>query len=224
MATLESNDANIIDAESINLRLVIYPILLALVVIVGGFSYYYYLQSARESLENEARAALLQAKTPEAMVKVADQYPRTNVETIALLKAAEGSFSTRDFPGALADYRRIVNTVGADAELRDTAQLGLASVQETTGKLDDAVNAYLEVARRQAKSPYAPYGYNSAARIYEQRGDKIDERKILAEMATLDNTSTFVKQAQYKLKQMAASSPTPLTVQAPATNAAPANK
>jgi predicted negative regulator of RcsB-dependent stress response len=219
MATLESDDSNILDAGTVNWRLVVYPILAALVVVVGGLGYYYYLQKQREQLEASARAALLQAKTPEELVKVADQFPRADQGTLALLNAADGSFAKRDYAAAIQDYQRIIQTVTTHAELRDSAQLGLASSLEATGKIDDAINAYLEVARRGAKSPYAPLAYNAAARLYEERGDKDNERKILTEAAGLDPDSPFVKQAQFKLKEMAAAALPPLTVQVPATPA-----
>ncbi len=140
MATLESNDSNILDAETINWRLVVYPIVAAVILLLGGFGYYYYLQSQRELLETQARAVLLQARTPEEFVKVADAFPKTDQATIALLSAAEGSFIKRDFAAAMADYQRIVGAA-ADPELRDSAQLGLARSLEASGKPDDAVGA-----------------------------------------------------------------------------------
>jgi tetratricopeptide (TPR) repeat protein len=204
MATLESDDSNIIDAETTNWRLVVYPILAALVVAVGGFGYYYYLQAQREQLEASARGTLLQAKTPEELVKVADQFVGTDQGILARMNAA------------IADYQRITQPVTTDAELRDSAQLGLASSLEANGKIDDAINAYLDVARRGAKSPYAPFACNSAARLYDQRGDKDKEREILTEAASLDPDSPFVKQAQFQLKQMAAAAQPPLTIPVPA--------
>jgi predicted negative regulator of RcsB-dependent stress response len=216
MAILQTDDANILDAETINWRLVVYPILAALVVAVGGFGYYYYLQNQREELEASARAALVEAKTPEAMVKVADQFPGADQATLALLSAAGDSFTKRDYAAAIQDYQRIVQTTTADPELRDSAQLGLASALEANGKIDDAINTYLAVAREGVKSPYAPYAYNSVARLYEQRGEKDNERNILTEAASLDPDSPFVKQAQYKLKEMTAAAQPPLTVPVPA--------
>ena len=59
MATLESDESNILDAETVNWRLIVYPILAALVILVGGLGYYYYLQTQREDLESKARAALV---------------------------------------------------------------------------------------------------------------------------------------------------------------------
>lgn len=219
MATLESDDSNILDAETINWRLIAYPILAALVVVVGGFGYYYYLQSQRDQLEASARAALLQAKTPQELVKAADQFPGTDNATIALLSAADGSFAKQDYTGAIQDYQRIIQTVTTDPELRDAAQIGLASALEASGKADDAINAYLTVARRSDKSPYAPFAYSAAARLYDERGDKDNERKILTEAASLDPASLFVKQAQLKLKEIAAAAQPPMTVPVPATPA-----
>jgi predicted negative regulator of RcsB-dependent stress response len=219
MAILQSDEANILDAETMNWRLVVYPILAALVVVVGGFGYYYYLQNQREELEASARAALVQAKTPEEMVKVADQFPGADQATLALLGAADGSFAKRDYAAAIQDYQRIIQTVTTDAELRDSAQVGLASTLEANGKIDDAINAYLEVAQEGDKSPYAPFAYDAAARLYEERGDKDNERKILTEAASLDPDSPFVKQAQLKLKELTTAAQPPPTVPVPATPA-----
>ena len=202
MATLHTDEANILDTETINWRLVVYPVLGALVILVGGFGYYYYLQNQREQLEMSARAALVAAKTPEEMVKVADQFPGSDQGTIALIDAADASFAKRDYAAAIQDYQRVIQSETTDPELRDSAQLGLASADEANGKLEDAISAYLEVAQRGAKSPFAPFAYNAVALIYDQRGDKDKEKNILTQAASLDSDSPFVKQAQYKLKQI----------------------
>jgi len=217
MTTLESDESNILEAETINWRLIVYPVLAVLVVVVGGFAYYYYQQSQRDDLEARARVALVAAKTPEDLAKVADQFPTADQATLALISAADGSFAKRDFAGAIQNYQRIVQSATVAPELRDTAQLGLASAQEANGKTDDAINTFLLVAREGAKSPFAPYAYNSAALLYEQRGDKDNERKILEEAASLDPDSPFVKQAQQKLKEFSDAEQPPITVPLPAT-------
>jgi len=229
MAILQTDDANILDAETINWRLVVYPILAVLVVVVGGLAYYYYLQDQRDQLETSARAALVAAKTPEDLVKVADQFPGADQATVALLSAADGSFAKRDYAAAIQSYQRILQAATTNPDLRDSAQIGLASSLEANGKTDDALNAYLVVAQEGDKSPFAPYAYNSIARLYDQRGDKDNERKILTEAASLDPDSPFVKQAQNKLKEMAAAEQPPLTIPvqsapAPAQAPTPASK
>ena len=202
MATLESDDSNIIDGETINWRLIVYPVLAALIIICGGFGYYYYQQNQRDMAEAEARAALLKATTPEELVQVADQYPHTDQATLALLKAADDSFGKLDYAAAIKDYQRIIDAPTTDSQLHDSAQLGLASSLEASGKVDDAINIYLEVGRRGNQTPYAPFGYNAVAQIYAQRGDKENERKILMEETSLDPDSAFVKQAQARLKEL----------------------
>lgn len=216
MATLD--DANIIDGETINWRLIVYPILAVAVLILGGFGYYYYQQNQRDIAEANAREALLKAKTPEELVQVADQFPHTDQATLALLSAAEGSFDKLDYAAATKDYQRIIDTAGTDPLLRDSAQLGLASSLAAGGKIDDAISAYLEVARRGDKTPYAPFGYNAVAQIYSQRGDIENERKILTEETSLDPDSAFVKEAQAQLKELSTST----TISIPVENATPA--
>jgi len=216
MATLATDESNILDAETLNWRLIVYPILAALVIVVGGLGYYYYQQTQREQLEASARAALVEAKTPQDMLKVADQFPQTDQGTIALLSAANASFAQKDYASTIADYQRVLQATAIDSGLRDSAQIGLASAQEAGGKGDDAINSYLVVAREGVKSPYAPYAYNAAAQIYEQRGDKQNEQKILTEAASLDPDSPFVKQAQEKLKEFEAATQPPITAPVPA--------
>jgi tetratricopeptide (TPR) repeat protein len=202
MATLESDDSNIIDGHTINLRLIVYPVLAAVVLILGGIGIYYYQQNQREQNEANARAAFLNAKTPEELVQVADQYPNTDQATMALIKAADDSYSKLDYAASQKDYQRVLDTPGTDPLLHDSAQLGLASALEAGGKVDEAIAAYLEVAHKGDKSPYAPFGYNAVARIYEQRGDLENERKTLMDETSLDPDSAFVKEAQAKLNQM----------------------
>jgi predicted negative regulator of RcsB-dependent stress response len=222
MATLESDDSNIHDAEPFNWRLVIYPILLALLVVVGGLSYYYYLQQQREQLEASARAAFLEAKTPEDMAKVAEQFPHSDQGALALMNAASASFGKQDYASAIKYYQQLIQIATLDPELRDSAQVGLASAFEANGKPDDAIKAYLEVAREADKSPYAPFAYISAARLYQERGDKDNERKILTEAVGLDPDSQFVKQAQQELKNLTSAEAPPTTGGIPGTSTPPA--
>ena len=216
MATLESDEANIFDAETINWRLVVYPILLVVVVGVGALVFYYYQQTQREALETSAHDALVAAKTPAEFIKVADQFPAADQATLALFGAADASFAARDFAGSIQSYQRIIQSPASDAGLRDSAKVGLAAAQEAAGKVDDAIATYLEVGREGAKSAYAPFAFSSAALLYDQRGDKDNERKILTEAASLDPDSPFVKQIQAKLKDLTTA---PITVPVPAPSA-----
>jgi predicted negative regulator of RcsB-dependent stress response len=169
MATLDQDDANVFDAETINWRLIVYPVLVALLVVAGGLGYYYYQLNQRDQAESTARAALVLAKTPEDMVKVADQPPHTDQATLALLAAADASFTKRDFPAAIQDYQRIIDATGTDPELADSARIGLGSTFEATDKVDDAIHTYVEVGDRGDKSPYAAFAYDAAARLYQPR-------------------------------------------------------
>lgn len=216
MATSGSTDSNIIDAEEINWRLIIYPLLAAILLIVGGFIYYYYQQDQKLQAEATARAALVQAKTPEELVKVADQFPHTDQATLALISAAGLSFDKKDYASAIKDYQRITATPQTNPLLRDSAQVGLASTFEASGKPDDAVNTYLVVAHRGKESPYSPFAYMSVARLYEQQGKKDLQRQALTELAALGIDSPFVKEAAFRLKAMnTAPVPEPAAAQTP---------
>lgn len=230
MATLQTDEANIIDAEAVNWRWIVYPVLVVLLVALGGFGFYYYQQSTRDAAEAAARAALLKATTPAEFLKVAEQYPGTDQAMLAIFSAANASYEQRDYDGAQNAYRKIVDNIALSAQWHDSASLGIASCDEAKGDVDKAISEYLEVARRGEASPFAPYAYNCVARIYDQRGDKKTEREILQQAAELNpnSPSPSTRIALDRLKQLTPQGPAmsfPMSPQngaAPAANPAPA--
>jgi tetratricopeptide (TPR) repeat protein len=207
MATLQTDEANIIDAEAVNWRLIVYPLILVLIVVLSGFGIYYYQQNAQDAAEAEARAALLKATTPAEFLKVAEQYPKTDQAMLAIFSAANASFDQRDYDGAQGDYHKIVDNVALSTQWHDSASLGSASCDEAKGDTDKAIAGYLEVARRGDASPFAGYAYNCVARIYDQRGDQQTEREILQQAADLDPGAPSTRIAQNRLKQLSPQAP-----------------
>jgi predicted negative regulator of RcsB-dependent stress response len=207
MAILQSPDANILDAEEVNWRRIVYPVIGFIVLLLAGLGIYYYQLSQRDAREAQARQAFTQAKTPEALVQVADKFPGTTHADFALIRAADFSMGKKDYTGAAHDYQRVADGTGADAVLRDAGRIGLASAQEAQSKLDDALQSYLTVAQRGPNTPYAPFAYISAARLYAEKKDTEDERKTLSAAVDLGGDSAFVKQADYMLKALDAARP-----------------
>jgi predicted negative regulator of RcsB-dependent stress response len=218
MASLESDERNIIEAEEINWRLIVFPILILAVIVLGGFALYYYHLNQQEQAEQSAATALSSAKTPADIEKVADQYGDTTQASVGLMRAADLSFTAKDYAGALKDYQRVIDSKESPAEMRDSAQLGVASAQEASGKADDAIQTYLAVAHKGNHSPFAPVAYHQLAAIYASRQDKANETQILQQAVQLGGDSPFVKEAADRLKELA---PAAAPVSANATNAAP---
>jgi predicted negative regulator of RcsB-dependent stress response len=228
MAILTTDDRNIVEADALNWRYIVYPIVAIVVILLGGFGIYYYQLNQREVEETQARDALVQAKTPQAMVKVADQYPKTTQAAIALMSAADASFTTKDYSGAAQDYQRVASTKGTPSELRDSARLGLGASLAADGKSDDAIRAYLEVAQKRNHSAFSPAAYYAVAQIYAGRKDKDNEQRILQQTVQLGSDSPFVKEAAAQLKALAPAPSidmlggSPANATSAATNAAPA--
>jgi predicted negative regulator of RcsB-dependent stress response len=218
MASLESDELNIIEAEEINWRLIVYPVLVIAVLLLGGFGIYYYQLNQREQAEEQAAAALSTASTPDDMAKVADQFPDTTQASVALMRAADLSFTQKDYAAALKDYQRAIDSKQSPPELRESAQLGLASAQEASGKADDAIQTYLDVAHKGNHSPFAPVAFHQIAAIYASRQDKANETQILQQAVQLGGNSPFVKEAADQLKELA---PASAAASASTTNAAP---
>ena len=204
MATLQTDEANIIDAETVNWRLIVYPIVAVLVVAAVGFGIYGYQLKARDAAEAQARAALVKATTPAEFLQVAEQYPNTDQAMLAVFSAANASYDARDYDGAQNAYHKIIDNTALSAQWRDSAGLGLASCDEAKGDTDKAITDYLDVARRGNASPFASYAYNCVARIYDQRGDKQTEREILQQSANLnpDAPTPSTRIAQERLKEL----------------------
>jgi predicted negative regulator of RcsB-dependent stress response len=202
MASTEFDERNIMEADPFNWRLIVYPILTVLAVLLVGFGTYYYQLNQREQAEEQASAALSQAKSPEEMAKVAGQYPGTIQAGVALMRAADGYFNEGNFGDALTDYQRVSGFKQAPTELRDSAQLGAAAAQEASGQGDAAIQSYLNVAHKGSHSPFAPVAYHQAAQIFTDRKDKTSEAQILQQTVQLGGDSPFVKAAADQLKAL----------------------
>jgi tetratricopeptide (TPR) repeat protein len=202
MSTLQTDEANIIDAEEVKWQWIVLPLVLVLLVAAGGFGVYYYLQMQQDAAEAEARTALLKATTPAEFLKVAEQYPKTDQAMLATFSAANASFDQRDYDGAQTAYRKIIDNPALSVQWRDSASIGIASCDEAKGDADKAINEYLEVARRGDASPFAAYAYNCVARIYDARGDKKTEGEILQQAAELNPDSPSARMAQERSKEL----------------------
>jgi tetratricopeptide (TPR) repeat protein len=218
MATLQTDEANIIDSESINWRWIVYPVVLVLVIGAVVLGSYYYKLNAQETAETDARAALAKATTPAEFLKVAEQFPGTDQAMLAVLSAADASYNQHDYDGAVNAYNKIINDTTIGAVWRDAAQLGLGSCFEAKGDPDKAIAAYLEVAHRGEDSPYAPYAYYNVWHIYDVRGDKNNEAAILNQAVQIATTSQFTQMAISQLKALTPQAPA-MTVPMPAGNA-----
>jgi len=202
MSTLQTDEPNIIDAEEVNWRWIVYPVLLVLLVAAGGFGVYYYLQVQQDAAEAEARAALVKATTPAEFLKVAEQYAKTDQAMLAYFSAATASFNQRDYDGAKAAYQKIIDNPALSAQWHDSASLGIASCDEAKNDADKAISEYLEVARRGDASPFAAYAFDCVARIYDARGDKKTEISILQQAADLNPDSPSAQIAAQRLKAL----------------------
>jgi hypothetical protein len=208
MATLESPDSNVLDAQAVNWQFVVYPIVGVLVLVFGGCGIYFYLQTARAEHESQAREALIAAKTPEALVQVADRFPGTSHAAMALIAAGNLSYDQKDYTSAENDFQRVANIADLDDSVRDSARLGYAATLQAAGAPDDqAVDAYLAVANRGKSSPFASYACLAAAHLYEREHNLDKERQLLLQATGIDTESPFGQQAQKLLQSLNGGTP-----------------
>ena len=203
MASLESDERNIIDGQELNWRVVAYPIIAVIIAVLVGLGIYHYQLDQQEQAEEKVSTALDAAKTPADIVKAADAYPDTVQASVGLMRAAALSSADKDYDSAQKDYQRVIDAKQAPDELRDSAQLGLAIGFLHGGEADDAIHSYMEVAQKGNRSPFAPVAYHQVAAIYASRQDKANEEKTLQLALRLGGDSPFVKEAADRLKILA---------------------
>jgi hypothetical protein len=203
MPSLESPDSNILDAQAVNWRFVVYPIVGVLILVFGGCGIYFYLQTARAEHEAQAREALLAAKTPGALVQVADRFPGTTHAAMALIAAGNFSYDQKDYASAENDFQRVAGSADLDDGVRDSARLGYAAALQAAGAPDDqAVDAYLAVANRGKSSPFASYACLAAAHLYERQHNLDKEKELLLQATGIDTETPFGQQAQKLLQSL----------------------
>ena len=139
MATDNPGDANILEGEAFNWRLIVFPVAALLILFLGGFAYYYHQLSEREELETNARTALVKAVTPEELLQVAEQFPGSDNGAQALASAGGAFFAKGDYAGSAKAYQRLLDNPAVTKDLREPAQLGLAAALEAQGRIDDAI-------------------------------------------------------------------------------------
>ena len=202
MATLQSDEANILDAETINWRLIVYPILAALIVVVGGFGYYYYQQVQRDISGGHRARGPAEGHHPgragEGGRSISQDRPGD-----AGVAERGGRFLCqtglrRSHPELSAGPRHAPARTRCCATRRNSGWLPLSKPAARWTRRSTPISRWPIAATRLPTRPSATMPWPGST---TQRGDKDNERKILNEEASLDSDSQFVKEAQFKLKE-----------------------
>lgn len=162
--------------------------LIAAVVVGLGITFYFVHQSQVQDDANNALSKVLvrtspnsPEPTPEAFMRVANDYPNTDGGKRALLLAASEFFTLGKYDEARAKFQGFLQE-HPDSPFAGQAALGIASCMEAQGKIDDAMNAYRNAADRYQTPNVAPQARLALARLYQTQGKLMETRNQLEEI------------------------------------------
>jgi len=143
--------------------------------------------------------------TPDALLKVASDYPDTDAAQRALLLAAGDLFTQGKYDVAQAQFQKFIQQYN-DSAFAGQAALGVAACYDAEGKTSDAVSAYDGVINRYQSQNVVPQAKLSMARLLEGQGKFKDARSALEELAR-GYPGTIGSEAAMRLQELNAAHP-----------------
>jgi predicted negative regulator of RcsB-dependent stress response len=186
--------------------------LIALVVV--GIVLAFYLAHKTES-QNDANYALSKLTsrvapnapepTPDALLKIASDYPDTDAAQRALLLSAADLFAAGKYDVAQAQFQKFVKDYNS-SPFAAQAALGIAACYDAEGKTNDAVSGYDAVISRYSGQNVVPQARLGMARLLEAQGKLKEARSELEELAR-SYPGTINSEAVTRLQELDAAHP-----------------
>lgn len=157
--------------------------------------------------------------TPEALLKVAADYPGTDAGQRALLIGAADLFTSGKYDEALAQFQKFQKDY-PESLLTAQAAMGVAVCYDAQGKTSDAASAYQSIVDRYSNQNVFPQAKLALARLLEVQG-KFKEAKSHLEEITRTIPGTINTEASLRLQELNAAHPELEAANRPATAASP---
>lgn len=199
----QQNEANIIDSPPTWLEQNKVPVIAGLLLVLAaavGIASWQVRQGFRET---QANAALDAATTLDAKIAAARQYLGTEASALTLLAIAAAQMESKDQTAATQTYALFLTTYPHHT-FTNLARLGLAWSLEASGKTDDALSKFIEVARQKPADSYNPAGLIEAARLYKVKKDFPAARQALTDCIRDYKNTFYGQQAVEELKSIPA--------------------
>ena len=174
----------------------------AIAVIAVGVSLYSW--HARQTEEN-ARAALSQLPSAwdviagekptdhpsaEALLKVAQDYPKTAAGEQAAVLAGVAYFDAGKYPDSERQFARFLASY-PDSAMAPQALQGVATSLEAQGKITDAIAKYQEVVQKFPTEPLIQPVKLTLGRLYEERNDLTNALRYYDQLAQQSPTANY---------------------------------
>jgi predicted negative regulator of RcsB-dependent stress response len=182
--------------------------LIALVVVGMGIAFWLAHQSEMQNDANDALSKLTNRgfsastpePTPEALLKLAADYPNTDAAQRSLLLGAAALFDAGKYDEAQAQFQKFLKDY-SDSPLVGQAALGAAACLDAQGKTNDAASAYQSVIDRYPNQNVVPQARLSLARLLEAQG-KIKEARNNLEEILHTSSGTIGSEAAAHLQEL----------------------
>jgi predicted negative regulator of RcsB-dependent stress response len=179
-------------------------------VVVVGIVVAFWLAHKSES-QNDANYALskltshasvpnVPEPTPDALLKVASDYPNTDAAQRALLLGAADLFASGKYDVAQAQFQKFLKDYN-NSPYAAQAALGVASCYDAQGKTNDAESGYDAVINRYPSQNVVPQARLGMARLLEAQG-KFKEARTELEELTRSYPGTISSEAATRLQEL----------------------
>jgi TolA-binding protein len=192
--------------------------LIALIVVGIGVAFWLAHQSEKQNEANDALSKLTSQgvvsgkaePAPDAMLKVATDYPDTAAGQRALLLGAASLFDAGKYDEAQARFQQFIKD-NSDSPFVSQAAYGIAASLDAEGKTNDAVSSYQSIVDRYQNQNVAPQAKLALARLLEGQG-KFSEARNNLEDILRSTQGTTASEAAGLLEQLNAAHPEPVQV------------
>jgi predicted negative regulator of RcsB-dependent stress response len=158
----------------------------AVIVVVGvAIGFYFWQRNETRDKANRALSRVLTAGMttdeqfvpPEALLKIAADYRKTEAGGRALLLAASGLFAQGKYAEARTQFERYRREY-AESAFNDQALLGMAACLDAQGKTSQAITAYNDIIQHYSTENVAVQAKMSLAWLQEKQG-KVEQARDL---------------------------------------------
>ncbi len=176
----------------------ILALILVVLAVAAGWGIYQLYLARRDSA---AAVQLAAAKTPRDYEELVAQYGSTPAGASACLLLAETQRKDRKFVESTATLQAFVDK-NPEHELVPTAKMAMASNLESTGKTDEALSLYQQVASKYAKGFTAPLALMAQVPLFKAKNQSDQARRVCETVLSQYGASFWASEAMRELRTL----------------------
>ncbi len=186
------------------------------VLVLGGIAGFIAYRNSEKQIEaGEALTAVSLAQgaptaqaSPDAFLKVAGEYPKSDAGARALLQAGGALFTEGKYDQAKAQFERFMREYG-ESPMVVQAAYGVAACLDAQNKIPEAIAAYETIRTRHSTDAVAPLAKFALGRLYEAQ-NKIDSaRAAYQDVWQTEQNNSLGNEAGQRLEELNAKYPPP---------------